>query len=95
MTWALLSLIGSRLKAHLLITRKRSVVLPCALQGRDGSAISFPLPVYTADANGGLCIGRRCVDVLGAWGPSVTNKQCLAVYTEQLLLPLSTPDNEG
>ena len=28
----------------------------------------------SADATGGLCIGRSYVDALGAWGPSATNK---------------------
>ena len=57
---------------------------PSGGRGRNGSAISFPLPVYTADANGGLCIGCRCVDALGAWGPSATNK-LRRVYTGALL----------
>ena len=43
-----------------------------------------PAPVYTADANGGLCIERRCVDALGVLGPSATNK-LRRVYTEALL----------
>ena len=44
-----------------------------------GSASRFPLPVYTADANGGLCIGRRYAgDIPG---------HCLPL--------LSTPIEEG
>lgn len=52
----------------------------------DGAALPPfpPLPVHTADANGGLCIGRRYVDALGAWGPSATNK-LRRVYTGALL----------
>ena len=52
--------------------------------GITGSAISFPLPVYAADANGGLCIERRCVDALGVLGPAATNK-LRRVYTGALL----------
>ncbi len=83
--------IGSRLRAYLLTTAAGrwwyGLRPSCALLeelGRDGSAISFPLPVYTADANGGLCIERRCVDALGAWGPPATNK-LRRVYTGALL----------
>ena len=56
---------------------------PSGGRGRDGSGTSFPLPVYTADANGGLCIGRSRADALGAWGPSATNK-LRRVYTGAL-----------
>ena len=50
-----------------------------------GSAGGCPsLPSIPADANGGLCIGRSCADVLGAWGPSATNK-LHRVYTGALL----------
>lgn len=35
---------------------------------RGVSAVNLSLPVYTADANSGLCIGRRCVDALGGRG---------------------------
>jgi len=52
--------------------------------GGGGSAASPPLPVYTADANSGLCIGRSYADALGAWGPLATNKQH-RVYTGALL----------
>ena len=77
-------------KSALTHHRRRLVVVwPAAIvrPPRVGSAISFPLPVYpvyTADANGGLCIGRCCVDALGAWGPSATNK-LRRVYTGALL----------
>lgn len=65
-------------------------------RGGGGSAASPPLPVYTADANSGLCIGRSCADVLGAWGPLATNKRH-RVYTGALLagLLLSVPISEG
>lgn len=43
-------------------------------EGGNGSTISPSLPVYTAGAKGGLCIGRNCADTLGAWGPLATNK---------------------
>ena len=68
------SLPGSLLRAHLLTTSKLAVVWPAAIvrppgeRGRDGSTISFPLPVYTADANGGLCIGRSRADHRGLGG---------------------------
>ncbi len=66
MAWALRSLCGPLLSAHLLTTSKLAVVWPAAIMrplgetgpGRlptgFGSAISFPLPVYTANATGGL-----------------------------------------
>jgi len=38
----------------------------------------------SADATGGLCIGQRCADTLGAWGPSATNK-LRRIYTGALL----------
>ena len=91
MTWALRSLCRPSAKSALTHHRRWLVVVwPAAIvrppgeRGRDGSAISFPLPVYTADANGGLCIGRSCADHRGAWGPSATNKRN-RVYTGALL----------
>ena len=53
--------------------------MACGYRAR-GSVASPALLVYTADANGGLCIGRSCADALGAWGPSATNKRH-RVYT--------------
>ena len=69
----------------ILTTRRWPVVVVPALRGRGGAAppSASPAPVYTADANGGLGIGRRCVDIL-AWAPSATNK-LRRVYTEALL----------
>ncbi len=46
--------------------------------------VILPCQYIPADANGGLCIGRSCVDALGAWGPSATNKLHW-VYTGALL----------
>lgn len=48
----------------------------------------------TADANGGLCIGRSYADALGAWGPSATNK-LRRVYTCALLATMVTPPKKG
>jgi hypothetical protein len=62
--------------------------------GGGGSAASSPLPVYTADANSGLCIGRSCTDALGAWGPSAPNK-LRRVYTGALLATTIIVDNGG
>ena len=87
MTWMLRSFYRPRLKAHLLTTRRRAVVLPVADVRSPGAAplgLSSPAQYIPADANGGLCIGRSCADVLGAWGPSATNKQH-RVYTGALL----------
>lgn len=42
------------------------------------------VPYIPADADGGFFIGRSCVDALGAWGPSATNK-LRWVYTGALL----------
>ena len=85
-TWALFSY--ARPKAHLLTTsRWLVVVLPTAAVRPPGTALSGPsLPAQyiPADANGGLCIGRSCADVLGGWGPSATNKLHW-VYTGALL----------
>ena len=41
-----------------------------ALSGGQGAALLIVLimPVYTADANGGLCIGRSCVRCTGGLG---------------------------
>lgn len=52
--------------------------------GLGGIAISFPLPVYTADDNGGLCIGRRCINAPEGLGAAAVNKRA-SVYTEALL----------
>ena len=87
MTWVLPSLYGPRLRAHLLTTSKLVVVLPAAVVRPPGAAppgLSFPAQYIPADANGGLCIGRSCADVLGAWGLSATNKRHW-VYTGALL----------
>ena len=87
MTWVLPSLYGPRLRAHLLTTRKRAVVLPTAAVRPPGAAppgLSFPAQYIPADANSGLCIGRSCADALGVWGPSATNK-LHRVYTGALL----------
>ena len=46
--------------------------------------VILPCQYIPADANGGLCIGRSCVNALGAWGPSATNK-LHRVYTGALL----------
>ena len=79
MDWgALISFVGPGLRAHLLTTRKRVVVLPAAVVRSPRAALAGrPLPAQydrSADATGGLCIERICVDALGAWGPSATNK---------------------
>ena len=80
--------VGPLLKAHLLTTsRWLVVVLPTAAVRPPGAAPLvqfFPAQYIPADANGGLCIGRNCVDGMGAWGPSATNKLC-QVYTGALL----------
>ena len=67
MTWALLSLGRSSVKRAFTHHRPgAAVVLPdgsrASSGGWGGSAGSPHLPVYAADANGGLCIGRSCVD---------------------------------
>ena len=69
---------------RLVVVWPAAIVRPPGERGRDGSTISFPLPVYTADANGGLCIGRSFTDAPGAWGSSDTNK-LHQVYTGALL----------
>jgi len=44
----------------------------------------------SADATGGLCIGRSYANALGAWGPSATNK-LRRIYTGALLATTATP----
>ena len=61
-----------------------------APSGEGGSVISFPLPVYTEDANGGLCIGRNCADHrgLGAFGRQQAAQGiylCIACHSYQYL----------
>ena len=75
MTWALRSLYRPSAKSALTHHQQAGGGMACGHRapsggnrGRDGSAISFPLPVYTADANGGLCIGRSRVDHWGLGG---------------------------
>ena len=71
MTWTLRSFYWLSRRAHLLTAGQGPmVVLPDGSRAPswDGSAISFPLPVYTADANGGLCIGRSRADHRGFGG---------------------------
>ena len=53
---------------QLVVVWPAAIVHPPGGRDRDGSAISFPLPVYTADANGGLCIGRSRTDHRGLGG---------------------------
>ena len=53
---------------RLVVVWPAAIVRPPGERGRDGSTISFPLPVYTADANGGLCIGRSRADHRGLGG---------------------------
>ena len=67
---------------------------PSGGRGRTSSTISFPLPVYTADANGGLCIGRSCADHRGLGGgqPPTSERRYIPVHC---LLLLSTSINEG
>ena len=72
MTWALRSLCRPPPKSAfthhrrwLVVVWPAAIVRPPGERGRDGSAIIFPLPVYTADANGGLCIGRSRADHRG------------------------------
>ena len=91
MTWALRSLCRPPPKSAfthhrrwLVVVWPAAIVRPPGERGRDGSAIIFPLPVYTADANGGLCIGRSRADHRGLGGPSATNK-LRRVYTGALL----------
>ncbi len=84
MTWELRSLCRSSRRAHLLTTRKRTVVWPAAIVRSPPGVPSLPSMDRPADANGGLCIGRSCADALGAWGPSATNK-LRRVYTGALL----------
>ena len=87
-----------KVKAHLLTTsRGLAVVLPAAAVRPPGAAppgLSFPAQYIPADANGGLCIGRSCVDALGAWGPSSTNK-LHRVYTGALLAITISVYNRG
>ena len=88
MTWALRSLCRSSRRAHLLTTRKRAVVLPAAVvrspRGGPPGVPSLPSMDRSADATGGLCIGRSFTDAPGAWGSSDTNK-LHQVYTGALL----------
>ena len=92
MTWALRSPCRLSRRAHLLTTRKLVVVWPSAIVRPPGfgSAISFLLPVYTADANGGLCIGRSRADHRGLGGlrPPTSGTGYIPAHC---LLLLSTP----
>jgi hypothetical protein len=63
------------------------VVLPDGSRAPSGGGSArgaLPCQYIPADANGGFCIGRSCVDALRAWGPSAANKLC-RVYTGALL----------
>ena len=94
MTWALRSLYRPSARAHLPTTCQGAmVVLPDGSRAPSGGGSAegaLPCQYIPADANGGLCIGRSCVDALGAWGPSATNKQH-RVYTGALLATTTTP----
>lgn len=94
MAWMLLFLYRPRLRAHLLTTRKRAVVLPDGNRAPSGGGPAgrplLPSMNRSADATGGLCIGQSCANALGAWGPSATNK-LRRVYTGALLAITITP----
>lgn len=97
MTWALPSLYRPQLRAHLPTTSKLAVVLPAAAVRPPGAAppgLSFSAQYIPADANGGLCIGHSCADVLGAWGPLATNKRP-RVYTQALLAATISVHRQG
>lgn len=84
MTWELRSLCRPSRRAHLLTTRKRTVVWPAAIVRSPPGVPSLPSMDRPAGANGGLCIGRSCADAMGAWGPWATNK-LRRVYAGALL----------
>ena len=72
--------------------------MACGHRAPSGGGVAplpvLSLPVYTADANSGLCIGRSCADALGVWGPSAPNK-LRRVYTGALLATTIITDNGG
>ena len=94
MTWALRSLCWSSAVCALTHHRHRLVVVLPDGNRAHGSVAGPPLLVYTADANGGLCIGRSCADALGTWGPSAINKHAPGIYGALLATTINAY-NEG
>ena len=58
-----------------------------APSGGGSAGVVLPCPVISADANGGLCIGRSCADALGLGGhrPPTSGTEYIPVHC--LLLP--------
>ena len=98
MTWTLFLFISpgkGALTHHPPLAGGGMALRPPGDGGWGGSAVSFPpAPVYTADANGGLGIGRRCFDILGL-GRRQPPTSCAGYIPRHCLLLLSTSVKKG